>query len=348
MSNLPRSDLPLRPELGPAAALAGLRPADLITLSDLPGPASLPPERTRWVLVDHNKPTGELAERFFAGGGGTVVGCIDHHEDESVVPRDAEPRVISRCGSCASLVVDYAQSAGWWTGSASGEGEAEIDAQLAHIALAPTLVDTGNLGAADRTTATDVASVAFTEGLIARAGGRGIGGEDGTYDRRAYFERLTQLKEDVAGMSYRDVFRKDYKQWRESGLTLGMSGTVPLLAEVLEKVGDEKRLLADLRSWADERGLDIVGVMTARTRDGVFTRELLLWALNGKSVEVAKKFAEKNAEALGLRAWEGGRLDDVGTDGEWRRCWRQDKVQNSRKQVAPMIREVMREESARL
>ncbi|KAF3345557.1 Vacuolar membrane protein [Verticillium dahliae VDG2] len=70
LSNLPRADLALRPELTAALARARLRPSDLLTLDDLAD--TLTPESTRWVLVDHNALTGTLAARGF---GSRVVGC---------------------------------------------------------------------------------------------------------------------------------------------------------------------------------------------------------------------------------------------------------------------------------
>ncbi|POR36984.1 Putative exopolyphosphatase, partial [Tolypocladium paradoxum] len=48
LSNLPRADLGLRTEMAAVLRRAGLAPADLLTLCELPD--TLPPSDTRWLL----------------------------------------------------------------------------------------------------------------------------------------------------------------------------------------------------------------------------------------------------------------------------------------------------------
>jgi exopolyphosphatase len=77
--------------------------------------------------------------------------------------------------------------------------------------------------------------------------------------------------------------------------------------------------------------------MTTSHPGGDFKRELLLWGLDSKGVEAAKKFAADGEKELGLEKWGDGELDMEGKN-EWRRCWWQNKVESSRKQVAPLLR----------
>jgi exopolyphosphatase len=113
LSNLPSADLALRPELIPVLSNANLKPSDLITLSDLPPmntiASQLPPEKTRWILVDHNAMDGELSKIY----GKRLVGCIDHHAEENAVPKDCreEPRIVRKSGSCMTLVVESCKDA---------------------------------------------------------------------------------------------------------------------------------------------------------------------------------------------------------------------------------------------
>ncbi|KAK3984722.1 exopolyphosphatase-like protein [Cladorrhinum sp. PSN332] len=357
LSNLPRADLNLRPELSAVCRSAGLLVSDLITLSDLPqdsktGKILLKPDETRWLLVDHNVLTGPLTP--FSK---QVIGCVDHHEDENGVPADSSPRVFAKCGSCMSLVIDQCKAT--WS---SLRTSAADDASIAAVAMAPILVDTTNLASKDKTTDWDLKAAEFAESKIPpeaatcfrtqRTEKSEEEDDDGVlYDRTGYFDRLTKLKDDIDGLSYRDVLRKDYKRWSDGGLNLGISTVVQGFDRVLglrDKDKGKAGFLEALKGWAEEQKLDIAAVMTVSKPGGVFTRELLVWGLNEKAVKVVKQFAGKSGEDLGLKRWKDGEMDETeGKGKEWRACWTQENIKHSRKQVAPMLREAMKE-SARL
>ncbi|KAM0325842.1 hypothetical protein ACHAQA_007144 [Verticillium albo-atrum] len=326
LSNLPRADLALRPELAAALARARLRPADLLTLDDLP---DVSPDATRWVLVDHNALTGTLAARGF---GARVVGCVDHHADEDAVPADtgAEPRVIERCGSCASLVVEWCRPA--WEG-AWREAREEADAGAAWLGLSAVLVDTAGLKAADKTTEKDIKAVEFLEKVVG----------DG-YAREAYLKELTKVKEDLSGMALRDIWRKDYKQWDEGGRVLGVSAVPQGLGYLVEKSagGDPQAMFDALTYWWDERGVDVGVVMTTLHPGGKFQRELLVWAFNDGAARAVEVFLKTNEQELALETYDDGKLDDL-AGGQWRRAWKQRNVAHSRKQVGPMLREALKQ-----
>ncbi|KAL2140174.1 hypothetical protein VTI28DRAFT_4190 [Corynascus sepedonium] len=388
LSNLPRADLALRPELNAVLSPAGLKPDDLITLTDLPR-EGLNPEDTHWLLVDHNALTGDLAKSF----SNRIIGCIDHHEDENVIPHTlppGQPRIITKCGSCMSLILDYCKPT-WDSIShlpCKKEDEAgsnsipaaECDAHLARVALAPVLIDTTNLTSKDKTTDCDVRAVELAESKLLPSLQRtatittpltssssqpplssastmtttttSSSSSAEQYDRQTYHATLAALKEQITGLSYRDILRKDYKRWTEGPLALGVSTVVQGFEYAFVNVGDKSRdgFLAALKSWAyeEEQALDVAAVMTVSRPGGVFTRELLVWGLNEKGVAAVGKFYKKFGETLGLEPWKGGELDSGGEgEAEWRVCWRQKAVSQSRKQVAPMLREAMRE-SARL
>ncbi|KAK0667781.1 putative Exopolyphosphatase [Cercophora samala] len=342
LSNLPRADLALRTELNAIfpPSSNSVTPDDLITLSDLPSPSDLPPSATKWYLVDHNVLTGDLAKR---GYDKSIVGCVDHHDDEGVIPPDTQPRVFAKCGSCMSLVLSQCQPI--WD---ELESHQEIDEELARVAMAPILIDTVKLGSKDKTTEWDVNAANYAEEKLVATLGAAAGGSDRErYDRGKYFDHLSELKDSILHLSYRDILRKDYKKWADGSLSLGISTVVQGFETCLTEVGGKQAFLTALRDWAREQQLDIAAVMTVSKPGGVFTRELLVWALGGQdSVKVARRFVEKNGEALGLEKWKNGELDGE-EGGEWRACWRQMDVGSSRKQVAPMLREVMKE-SARL
>jgi exopolyphosphatase len=329
LSNLQRADLSLRPELNAVFKPAGLSPSDLITLSDFPSDG-LDPQDTRWLLVDHNVLTGDLGAQF----SDFIIGCVDHHHDEGIIPQSLppdEPRIFAKCGSCMSLVIEHCKPT--WDHLATHYPHAPLEADIARVALAPILIDTTNLTSKDKTTDCDRQAAALAESKLA--------GSD--YDRTAYFEQLTSLKDRIQGLSYRDILRKDYKRWHEGSLTLGVSTVVQGLGYVLREIGDREELLGALRGWAKEQGLDVAAIMTVSKPEGVFTRELLVWGLNGEGVRVVKGFVEKCEGTLGLEKWKEGELDGGDGEGEWRACWRQNGIEFSRKQVAPMLREAMKE-----
>lgn len=309
--------------------------------------------------------TGALGRTY----GGRVVGCIDHHEDEGKVPRDAAPRVIEKAGSCMSLVVEQCAEA--WDALAKtddgggSEDRRVINEQLAYLALGPILIDTNALGSKDKTTAHDERAAAVAEAKIrsvssVSVSGSGTGTDNETKeiigpDLKRFFDEVSALKEDISGMSLRDILRKDYKEWTTAednddnegtGLRLGMSSVPQPFAFLVDKAGGEEAFVRELERWSASKGLDVTAVLTtckAAANGGKFSRELLVWARTGPEVAAAvKRFAERNGkEKLGLGMWGDGRLDAEG-GGSWRRCWTQAEVRNSRKQIAPMLRDALK------
>ncbi|PHH67912.1 hypothetical protein CDD80_414 [Ophiocordyceps camponoti-rufipedis] len=324
LAHLPRADLGLRPELTAVLAHAGLAPADLITLSELPDLSSTD-ESTRWVLVDHNALTGPLAR--FAH---RVVGCVDHHDDEGTVPSDASPRVIEPCGSCMSLVVDETRQ--HW--DALTGRDAHDDDALAKLCLAPILVDTINLSpVAKKVRPKDTRSVEYLEAKLSNKD---------TYSRDAFYDEVSAAKDDLSRLSLRDLLRKDYKQWRENDLVLGISCSVADLTALVEKAAGPKHLLESLSNWSDERGLDVAAIMTASTTDGRFHRDLLVWGRSLRGDAAVARFVEHASQPLRLEPWGRGELDDVGGS---RFAWHQRELAASRKRVGPLMREAMRKAS---
>ena len=244
---------------------------------------------------------------------------------------------------------------------ASVAAAARPRAHLARLVLAPALIDTRSLTDATKTTARDHRAVEYAEAKLAAPGTDDSAAPSGPYARAGFFERLSALKSDIAGLSLRDVLRKDYKEWSEGegegAIKLGTSSVTRPIAYLVEKAGGEEALVESLRAWGEERAVDLVVVMTSACIDGAHGRELLVWARTGKrAADAARAFADAFAEPLELRPWgDGGGLNadadavavaaagdgGCGTEG-WMRCWAQGKLECSRKQVAPMLREAMR------
>jgi exopolyphosphatase len=269
--------------------------------------------------------------------GQRLVGCIDHHDEEDIVPQECgeEPRIVQKSGSCSSLVVEYCRDA-WNTLSRRPESKdsASWDADLARLALAPILIDTTNLTNDYKVTPVDVKAAKYLESFIQADPTR-------KFDREDYFQRITAAKNDIGGLSLSNILRKDYKQWTVAGTTnLGISSVVKDIQFLIDKAGGKAKFFAAMKDFARERNLSMYSIMTASQKDGTFGRELLIWALDERGVYTAERFEADSKEKLGLQQWGDGTLD-LRDDAQWRRCWQQHKVENSRKQIAPMLKTYM-------
>lgn len=364
ITNIPASDIQLRPEHLAVFKHANIEPQHLITLDDLPAltdiQTKLVPENTQWILVDHNALQGQLGRIY----GNRVTGVIDHHDDENKVPLDTgnEPRIIEKCGSCTSLVANYCRtswdllsSSALSSGASHAQGDSvsdddafikRWDADAAQLGLASILIDTANLGDENKTTEHDRKAVEYLEAKIMLCPQLAT-----KFDRTSFYKEINAAKKDIASLKLHDILRKDYKQWDQNEQKLGVSSVVKSIEFLRKKAGDETRsksadeaFLRALTVFAVERGLDTYAIMTTSTSPtGNFQRELLLWAFTEKGVTAARKFEKCSTGELGLEDWResSGLVDGTVDAGQWKKIWWQRQVQHSRKRVAPLLRESM-------
>jgi exopolyphosphatase len=364
ITNIPAADIQLRPEYLAVFKHANIEPGHLITLDDLP-PLSdiqfmLAPENTKWILVDHNALQGQLGKIY----SGQVAGVIDHHDDEGKVRKDTgdEPRIIEKSGSCTSLIANYCRpkwdvlsASALSSGAAQAQGDSLLDdgtvvkrwdAAVAQLGLASILIDTANLHDENKTTEHDRNAAEYLEAKIMLCPQLST-----TFDRAKFYNEIDAAKKDIGALKLQDIFRKDYKQWDQSSLRLGISSVVKPTEFLLEKASDEtssdsasKSLLGSMDQFAKERELDLFTLMTTSTSsEGKFQREILLWAFNERGVSAAKAFATKSTGELGLEDWRDipSVADAACNEGQWRKIWWQRQVQHSRKRVAPLLRDAM-------
>ena len=265
--------------------------------------------------------------------GKRVAGCIDHHAEENAVPKncDGEPRIVKKCGSCTTLVVEYCKEA--WDGVSKGkENKAgSLNRQLAQFALAPILIDTSNLTNKAETTPADGDTVEYLESWINSE-------PDSNYKRDEYYQIISETKQDIGDLSLPDIFRKDYKQYGgEGSMVLGIASAVRGMQFLVDKAGSKENFVEVLKKFAKERDLSLLSLMTKTNVSGGFARELLVWSSDERGIAAAKKFEADSTDKLGLKEWEQGFLKIDG-NSQWLRCWWQERVENSRKQVAPLMR----------
>ncbi|KAJ4346881.1 Exopolyphosphatase [Didymosphaeria variabile] len=364
IANIPKSAIPLRPEFLELFKHANLDSHYLLTLDDLPElstiKSKLPPENTKWILVDHNALQGQLGKIY----GDTVGGVIDHHDEEGKVPNETgdEPRIVEKSGSCTSLVTEYLRPSwdllsdlGMSSGAAHAQGDSLSDdsalvkvwdAEAAQLGLASILIDTANLSDTSKTTDHDRKAVEYLEARILSCPKLAA-----SFDRNKFYEQIDTAKRDIGGLQLQDILRKDYKLWDDKGQKLGISSVVKNIEFLQKKAADEANtsaagdaFLEAVRRFATERELDLYSLMTTSTSaEGRFQRELLVWAFNEPGIAAARKFATESCDELGLEDWQSGdgKMYDHDGDGYWRNVWWQRKVQHSRKRVAPLLREAM-------
>ncbi|KAF3927230.1 Exopolyphosphatase [Dactylellina cionopaga] len=319
--NIPRSELSLRPEHAHLIkSHLSFTADDISTLDDvLP---NLRVDKTTIALVDHNVLQPPLSTKFF----NNVTSIIDHHVDENK-HLDATPRDIKPAGSCTSLVTNHFRtfySTHWENIPAS------IHSEIAKLALAPILIDTANLTA--KVTPIDVVQV--TE-LLERLG-------EG-FDRNGFYDGLVEARSDLEGIPVNGLLRKDYKQWTEeaNGVVLGVSAITRALSWVVKKAGGVENFKHELREYAEEKKLDVAVVMTSDTSNGGFRRDLLIYGLNERTKPLTQRFEESMNEKFKLEAWPN-EADEMteGFEEDGMKAWTQAELDLSRKQVAPVLREI--------
>jgi len=316
-------------------------------------------------LVDHNALQGDLGKKY----SDQVVGCIDHHDDEGKVPKDTEgePRIIEKCGSCSSLVVNYCRK--YWSnlssdaltsGASHGQDDTSVggedasmrktwNAQVAKLALASIVIDTNNLKSKDKTTKSDTDAVRYLNAMI-------MMGKDVNFEQERFFNEINGAKHNLDSLAVKDILRKDYKQWTEKlNKLLGISSVVKPLSYLIDKASkeatEEARSSADafnkcLHEFAKERNLGVYAIMTtSQSPSGDFQRELLIRILDPTLESLKNKITEEATGALGLEQWQENKdletLKTSNNDGELMQVWWQRKTESSRKQVAPLLRRLM-------
>lgn len=314
---VPREDFALRTDAAWLFRDVGVDVSALVFADDVDPRALRDAGRLEGVtLVDHNRAAAAYESVF-----DLVDVVVDHHEDEGKYPSTAST-TIAPVGSCATLVTEAMDGSFRRSGALNGEGP------LARLLAGAVALDTQNLDfAASRATERDAAALARLAplaGLSARA------------DVAAFYETLKRRRFDQAGLSPRDLLRRDYKQWDMGGWIVGIASFgVPL-----EKMGDPDDVAAACDAFATERGLDILALMAAYdddARGGAFARQLAMRAAPGAPEGTGRVLREMAEEAMrdalgGLTALEGAGAFEDGT-----LAFRQGDPKGSRKKVQPAM-----------
>lgn len=330
--NIPRSDLPLRPD---AFKSLGRAFPDLPTIldgmvfsSDLE-PATLSPS-PEFVLTDHNVIAGNLAAISDAP---RVIEIADHHADQGKHP-EADPRRIElSCGSATSLVVEKYIEA--FPVPSSSELD---DPPLWNLMLSAILVDTINLDPAlGRCFPVDIVAVDYLYKQLK------IPDEERPKHQKELFDALQAAKFDVSEMSTRDLLRKDYKPLESQLGTIGLSTVTWHLDGFLSR--GAKDVLDAISSWMAENSLGLCVIMTAYEYSAPrgFERELMLvWRNDDEGMAGLVGMLEGNkVVGLNVRSVQG--LSDTMSSAGFTLAVRTYTMNEgiSRKKLMPVLDEIL-------
>ena len=175
-----------------------------------------------------------------------------------------------------------------------------------------------------------------------------------SWDRDSFYKEITSAKKDIDAIALDGILKKDYKQWTENGMKLGMSSVVKPLEFMACKAAIEQSntesignaFITAVQEFIAARELTIFAITThSKSGEGQRQRQIFLQA-EGPAIEAAKRFAADAADELGLEHLSLDGIPKETSDshhaGCFRRVWQQQRVDKSRKQIAPLLRQAMR------
>ncbi|WVN90887.1 uncharacterized protein L203_106132 [Cryptococcus depauperatus CBS 7841] len=331
----------------------------LLHASELPMLSSdLSKQGAKFALVDHNR----LLPEF---GAGHVEVVIDHHEDEGLHTDAAIRNITVPVGSCASLVTQHFKPQ--W--EASLQHEAPIPAELATVLLSAILVDTAGLKPQGKATPIDYDSAEFLYRISTLPQPRNDVSFLSSPDGFSVPSPLTQLasilletKSNISNLSTYELAMRDYKEymWPTQAaafptLKVGLS-TVPLsLKPWIERTPQGwNSLMQGIDEYMTERTLDIEGILTTfkSEKKGKHKRQLAVVVRSGGVIkdddEAERVFdrlvqgLEGSGDILSLKRWKKeGTVRKENTKGKWVKIWVQGNTRSTRKQIAPLMKEIV-------
>ncbi len=299
---IPRADFLLRSEAVYVFQEAGIKLENLIFFDEIDF-AKCMKTGVDLVLVDHNK-LGPSLEKYDSH----VTAVLDHHIDEGLYG-NAEPRIIRKIGSTASLV-----------GMAFGQAGVTIPENIAILLSGTILLDTVNLDEkAGRVTDADIAIVEILLPLC-------------PLPRDVFFNTIQREKFNIAGLSTADLFRKDYKEYHFDSLRCGIGAALLSIHQWQEIDPD---LFSGVAGFAADRRLDLFLSMNTFADPG-FKRDLLVYCTTKEMHDALVVYLQKNLLDLVLYGCAGNRGKGEGYIG----CYRQGNLGISRKKLQPLLVEL--------
>lgn len=261
-------------------------------------------------LVDHNDITMESKPYLK-----TVVGIIDHHQDLglhiSSISANCGPRIIKVAGSCSSLIFGY------WSKILKVK-ELECSPDAIKLLASSLLIDTDNMK--HKVEKIDEESFNCYKKIL-----------NDNMDFDTQYKSIREAKDDIDGLSLRDILRKDYKEFVfNNNYRCGIASMVKSLQWLEEKFsGDEFEQVC--QSFSSERGLDTLILMCSFTENGTFSKQISFIAASPDRSANLSEMVQKLDEKLELSPM------NIYTDTK-AISFSQKNIKASRKQIAPYLK----------
>ncbi|CCF56990.1 hypothetical protein KAFR_0B06930 [Kazachstania africana CBS 2517] len=261
------------------------------------------------VLVDHNDVMNGMKSLI-----DDVIGIIDHHEDQKLY-LDVNPRTIETCGSCTSLVFRY------WYYDLHHDLTQMVEVII--LCLGAAIIDTNNFQY--KVESKDLEMLKLYQEAMPN------------FEKDSFFYQLKHAKNNIYGLSVRDILRKDYKQfdfissmdYGKENVTVGVASIVKPLQWLQEQ---HPELLQACIQFKGEYSLDVLVLMTSFSEDSQFKREI---AFISDEQELQSELISKISEELKL---EPVSVVASNTTSKFKR-FNQLNLAASRKQVVPVLKD---------
>lgn len=315
--NIPKADLPLRKDI--LATLEDeykVTPDMLFFIEDL----------RQWrkknieidaVLVDHNEAVNESSQLITK-----VSGIIDHHEDLKL-HLDVKPRIIETCGSCSALVFKY-----WY----SQIGSLNQMSEMVKLLRGAVMLDTANFK--HKMEKTDVEMWQLYNQISPMDGD----------EAKHYFKHLKKLKKDIEGLSLRDVFRKDYKQFEMQtasfgNLKIGISSLVKSIDWIYKHYQGSSEVGQVCKHFIQEFDIDAMMLMASYSKKDIFKRQVVIVpSTQLSSTQIIPQLIQTIEEPLELKAMSTDELHAKVNNADLF-DFDQLNTNASRKQMVPILKQ---------
>lgn len=289
--NIPRNDMELRRDGLLALKICDI-PASALTFADDVGEDLGVRSGDKITLVDHNTLAShqkELSEY--------VSGIVDHHVDGGLF-LTAEPRVVARVGSCATLVSEMMDGC-------------MVTARLLMCAI---LLDTRNMAVEGRGTMRDERAMEKLRRI-------------GRWDMRqceTVYKELKQARADVSGFGVVQLLRRDAKIVHIGKRRVAVCSVPVGVRGLVEKGG----LMGGLEEFQKERSVGAVVILMGLSgvEKGGFRREILVEETDGALEDILAR----DGGHLDLKRFE---VEGAKTFC----CYQQGNGSASRKVVLPLL-----------
>lgn len=259
-------------------------------------------------LLDHNSPQGSILD-LVKHQDIKISGIIDHHEDENLY-LNANPRIIEKSGSCSSLVFNY------WNGL-----NIEFNNELIFLLSSALIIDTNNC----------VNKMEKHDWVALESYNRGNMDE--------MYRLLVNEKNNIDDLSIGQILKKDFKYFEnEIGsssvfLKIGISSTIKSINWFYNKFTKRQFLNESIKFLLDNN-LDVLILMNSFTESSEFTKQLIFITNNEKNLILIRLVINSISEELNL---------DLIEDSTNIKIFNQLNLKQSRKQVAPLIKNSLKE-----